>query len=82
MRRYPSESSALPCRFLPDRLGVLLHGSGGSGCHAAVHMAVLFRREEAETVSVLTKEIIRETETGRRRPPAVRPQGEDSESVD
>lgn len=40
-------------RFLSDRLGVLLHGGRGGGCHAAVRLAVLFRREEAEALPVL-----------------------------
>ncbi|CAG12783.1 unnamed protein product [Tetraodon nigroviridis] len=40
-------------RFLSDWLGVLLHGGRGGGGHAAVRLAVLFRREEAEALPVL-----------------------------
>lgn len=42
-------------RFLSDWLGVLLHGGRGGGRHAAVRLAVLFRREEAEAVPVLKR---------------------------
>lgn len=55
VKRYHPESSSFFCRVLPDRLGVLLHRSRGSDCHAVVHLAVLFRWEEAEAVSVLTR---------------------------
>lgn len=43
------------CRLLPDRLGVLLHGGRGGGGNAAVHLAVLFCREEAEALPVLKR---------------------------
>lgn len=42
-------------RFLSDWLGVLLHGGRGGGRHAAVRLAVLFRREEAEALPVLKR---------------------------
>lgn len=59
--RYPVDrhtqkiSPPFPCRFLPDWLGVLLHGGRGGSHHAAVHLAVLFRREEAEALPVLKR---------------------------
>lgn len=55
MKIYIPESCAFLCRYLPDWLGVLLHRGRSGGCHAAVHLAVLFRGEEAEAVPVLKR---------------------------
>ena len=44
-------------RFLSDWLGVLLHGGRGGRRHAAVRLAVLFRREEAEALPVLRRAV-------------------------
>lgn len=43
----------LSCRLLSDWLGVLLHRGRSGDRHAALHLAVLFRREEAEALPVL-----------------------------
>lgn len=41
------------CRLLSDWLGVLLHRGRSGDRHAALRLAVLFRREEAEALPVL-----------------------------
>lgn len=54
-RHVPLTALLRPRRLLSDRLGVLLHGGRRRHRHASVHLAVLFRREEAEAVSVLIR---------------------------
>ena len=54
------DSFAMLRRFLSDRLGLLLHGGGSGRRHAALHLAVLFRGEEAEAVPVLTATGVRD----------------------
>lgn len=60
------------CRLLSDRLGVLLHGGWRRRRHADLHLAVVFRWEEAETLPILRSSGVR------RIPRAVGLKGEDS----
>lgn len=53
---------ALLRRYLSDRLGVLLHGGWRRRRHADLHLAVVFRWEEAETLPILRKQR-RQTDT-------------------
>lgn len=47
-------SLCLPCRDLPRRLGLLLHGRGRGSRHAVVHLAGLLLGQEAETIPLLS----------------------------
>lgn len=48
-------SRCLPCRDLPHRLGLLLHGRGRGGRHAGVHLARLLLGQEAEAIPLLSR---------------------------
>lgn len=47
-------SCCLPCRDVPHRLGLLLHGRGRGGRHARVHLARLLLGQEAEAIPLLS----------------------------